>query len=136
MQDMAWDQNQKFCDGLLNHIVAPLDPGGDISQLQMKLQIGCAVSLARRMFHYAKVTASEGVPKLWALLVSCLEEIGTGVELVSLPILKIWDATQLDLAEILLTDLSSSLVEYGGINPAAAGNRNLDGIEGGADMAK
>lgn len=75
-----------------------------------------------------------GVPKLWTLVISCLEELGIEVELVSLPVLKIWEGNQLDLAEILIIDLASSLVEYGGLNPTAAGARNLDAVD--VDMSK
>lgn len=128
-------QAHRLCRMLAKRIHRQLDRDGNISQLQSLLQVGCSISLATRAFQYNKVTGMKGVPDLWGLLFSCLGMLEIKFEMISVPVLRIWEADSLGLAEILITDLASSYVEWGGLDPTSAGNRDLK-IKGGADMSK
>ncbi|CAG8978738.1 hypothetical protein HYALB_00011499 [Hymenoscyphus albidus] len=119
-------QAEKFCRMLLRYRAnAELDPEGTTPQLQSPCQVGCGQAITNRMFMYSPTSGMKHVPKTWSLMLSCLQVMDIKVTHISVPILKVWDGSHLSLAEILITELASSLIEYGGFNPVAAGARKL-----------
>ncbi|RDL36328.1 uncharacterized protein BP5553_05680 [Venustampulla echinocandica] len=119
------NQDLRFCRLLLNRICHDLDRSGEISQLQSPTQVGCSQNLASRMGQYSPACGMRNTPQLWALTIKCLAVMKVEVEHISVPILKVWRHDHLPLAETLVTELASSMVEYGGLNPIQPGNTNL-----------
>ncbi|KAF4636373.1 hypothetical protein G7Y89_g1713 [Cudoniella acicularis] len=116
-----------FYQRLSKRINPQLDPSGDVRQLQSLTQVGCSNTLNTRMGQYQPRTGMKSTPKTWQLVLGCLAVLGIDVEIVGLPILKIWKEEHLELSEILVTSLAGSLIEQYGINPVAPGTQSFNG---------
>ncbi|RDL32675.1 uncharacterized protein BP5553_09131 [Venustampulla echinocandica] len=119
------EQDRRFCRLLSNRICFDIDPSGTTPQLQSPAQVGCSQNLGGRMPEYSPDCGMKNTPNLWALIIKCLAVLNIEIEHISLPILKVWRHDHLAIAETLITELASSMVEYGGINPIQPGNATL-----------
>ncbi|KAL2065367.1 hypothetical protein VTL71DRAFT_3037 [Oculimacula yallundae] len=114
-----------FRAGLDDRINYELDPTGKVHQLQVPVLVGCSKHLNSRLPKYHPKVGMKNSPLVWRLTMSCLHEIGLDIKIISIPILKVWSAVQLSLAEIMVTNLAGSLIEQGGFNPMTPGGNDV-----------
>jgi len=111
-----------FREKMNDRIRPELDPSLSINQLQSPVEVGLAhYDLAGRMADHHPNSGLHRTVKPWGLFLSILKYFEEPAEVISLPILKVWDVELLMKGEILITLLGGALVEDGGFNPTQAG---------------
>jgi hypothetical protein len=119
----ARTKTEMFREKMKDRVRPDLDPSLSTHQLQSPVEVGLAhYDLANRMADHHPQSGLYRTVKPWGLFLSVLKGIGhQSPEVISLPILMIWDAELLMKGEILITLLGGALVEDGGFNPTQAG---------------
>jgi hypothetical protein len=115
-----------FCERLELRMPVDRDPGGNKPQAQSPAQVGCARSIMQRVSHHEPLDDMTGSSKALALTLSCMRAMGLEPQMIFLPIIKVWKAEQLEIAEIAITMLAGSLIAEGGHNAKQAGGQTLD----------
>jgi hypothetical protein len=98
-----------------------IDAVGTTPQFQSPMAVGFSNELKKRMSHHAISMHLTNTTHTWGLVLSVLKVMNINVAPVSVVLLKIWNDKHRALGEILITMLTSSLVEDGGLNPKQAG---------------
>ncbi|KAL2072909.1 hypothetical protein VTL71DRAFT_12252 [Oculimacula yallundae] len=105
-------------------------PNEDVPQLQSPLYIGCSKDLAARVHYYDPLGTMSAASKSWRLLMSILKHCGIEVDTIMIPLIKIWETSHLNKAEILLTMLAGSHISEGGLNQhPPGGHRSMNHSE-------
>ncbi|KAF7917132.1 hypothetical protein BELL_0164g00100 [Botrytis elliptica] len=123
MPDKRYRMDLAFCNMIRKRIRLDLDPSGLVRQIQMPCAIGCSEHLNKRSLDYHPAFALQGVTKLWGFMLSCLEFLGIKMEIICLPVIKIWKAEQMNYAEILATLLAHSMADRNGLNVKGPGDK-------------
>lgn len=116
------DQFERFIKELENRIRRDLDRYGIVPQLQSPIEVGCTEHLGTGTCRYIP---DEQLPSLFSFVIGCLETMGIACTPIALPVLVVWDANSLEMAEILVAELASSQVEYGGIRTGTVGRTSF-----------
>lgn len=94
---------------------------GVLPQFQSPMAVGFSKNLDSRISEHAVDSTLLNATKPWVLMLSILKVMGINISPVSIVLLKIWKDEHRALGEILITMLTSSLVDDCGYNPKQAG---------------
>lgn len=79
------------------------------------------MSLAQRVPVY-DLRSNGGATLTWKLFTLTCQAVGIKLQLICVPVVKIWHHEQLSIGEQLVTVLASSMVNWGGFTPVAPGS--------------
>ncbi|KAI2779028.1 hypothetical protein F4815DRAFT_475894 [Daldinia loculata] len=95
---------------------------GEVHQLSCPVYVGCGRRVPSRLLQhnpdYSNMSRSSNTLKL---LVSCIRYIGLKPIVHTIPMVMVWEESQIPLAEMLVTVLAQSLVTINGLNVAQPG---------------
>ncbi|KAI1480863.1 hypothetical protein F4774DRAFT_424774 [Daldinia eschscholtzii] len=99
---------------------------GKVFQLSSPVYVGCGTVLTRRMIqhnpsYHNMVTSSNALK----LLISCIRYMGLKPIVHEIPVVMVWEPKQVQLAEILVTVLSQSLISLSGLNVVQPGTSKV-----------
>ncbi|KAI2784201.1 hypothetical protein F4815DRAFT_491281 [Daldinia loculata] len=93
------------------------DFDGDVPQLSSPVYIGCGMGVPKRMIqHDPDFNSLETSSHVLRLLISCIRYSGLKVLVHGVPVVMVWDESQISLAEVLVTVLAQSLISLNGLN--------------------
>ncbi|KAI8963171.1 hypothetical protein F5Y11DRAFT_167601 [Daldinia sp. FL1419] len=91
---------------------------------QSVCMVGNSDDIMCRTQNHRLISSLSNSAKTWGLLVSCLKYAGIEAEDTILPACKAWKVKHINMAEILLTVLSGSLISVGGLNVKSPGTKS------------
>ncbi|KAI1656302.1 hypothetical protein F4813DRAFT_397700, partial [Daldinia decipiens] len=93
------------------------DFDGNVRQLSSPVYIGCGMGVPKRMLqHDPDFNSLDTSSHALRLLISCARYSGLNVLVHGVPIVMVWEETQISLAEVLVTVLAQSLISLNGLN--------------------
>lgn len=114
-------QNKTVLLGMAMQNRTKADAVGTTPQFQSAMSVGFSNDLKKSMGEHAVSTSLTNATHTWGLVLSVLKVMKIKVAPISVVLLKIWNDKHRAIGEILITMLTSSLVEDGGYNPKQAG---------------
>ncbi|KUJ12387.1 uncharacterized protein LY89DRAFT_738177 [Mollisia scopiformis] len=123
---LSFARVDRWIDMLSHRIDDELDPVGDDRQVQAPLYVGCSQHIGSQLMSHDPLLGMGSSAVGLRFLFSCIMASGIKLEIIRLPIWKIWDSAQLPIKKIGLTYLAGSMVFDGGINSIAPGGTYMD----------
>lgn len=98
-----------------------LDPTQRVRQTQSPVEVGLSHDMATRIKCHQPESGLKHTVKTWGFFLSCLSVAEIDFDVVSIPVLKVWNRSLIGKAEILITFLAGSSFDEGGFNAAPPG---------------
>jgi hypothetical protein len=125
-RDMWFPKGDLFCEKLGLRADIRVDPSGKVRQHQSMLLVEYGLGIASGLKQHDPLQGLTETSSPHALVQSCLKFLNIEVDTYTIPLLKVWEAGQLQLGKILITYLAGSLVTDGGLNSSHARHSNID----------